>query len=304
EQAVTIAERLDSDQVIAPLHLACGRTHHRREQHDDAIPLLISAAERAAKSGQQDVQIISLLLLSFSLAVAERIDESEKRFAEVIELCRRVGDDFHMAAALLNRELLWIKRNDLDRAIEDARGVVSLARLMGNAQLERWATGNMAEFYYWSGSFERAHKLASHARDLHLRFSAKYPGHGEHLLLARIACSRGDLDAKTYVQWLESHCDCDNLPPVDKTLLHTVKLSIKTLEHRQLDRAPWVELADQASEQALHDVHREISLLASELASHMELAAEAGFWTARARAAIGEARIWEPRLAAVERALR
>ena len=60
-------------------------------------------------------------------------------FDEVTELCRRAGDDFHLAAVYINRQTLWMRLCEPERAIADLRAARALVYEEAEAV---WATAS------------------------------------------------------------------------------------------------------------------------------------------------------------------
>ena len=101
-----------------------------------------------------------------------------------IARCEATGDRLHHCAALNDRMWVWIKRDDLDRAIDDQRGATELARSLGHAHLERCGTYNLAELLHWRGCTDEALPFARRSRSLQTRFLGPSPL--DALLVARI----------------------------------------------------------------------------------------------------------------------
>src|SRR5262249_53558787 len=141
---------------------------------DDSIATLTDAAAMAKSLEDYETRVVALLLLAPALALAGRLTEAQERFDEVIGLCRDAGDRLHLGAAYANRLLLWGKHNE-ERAMDDLRHAIEIAREIGNAQLERRVQFNLAELLYWSGSLDEALARVSRSRDLQLRY-VEHPG--------------------------------------------------------------------------------------------------------------------------------
>jgi serine/threonine protein kinase/tetratricopeptide (TPR) repeat protein len=173
EQAAPLVERLGEAALMARLASARGRTHWRHGRTPEAIAELGRGADMAAELDDRRTQTESLLLLSTALVAGQRIDDAARRFEEVIALCTRTGDRFHLAMAHINRIWLWIKRQDHERAVADQRVALAVARELGNATLEAWATGNVAELLYYGGAYDEALPLARRMDELMRRLHAR-----------------------------------------------------------------------------------------------------------------------------------
>ncbi|HLU65763.1 MAG TPA: protein kinase, partial [Kofleriaceae bacterium] len=116
--------------------LARGRAMFRQERPEHALPMLADAADRAGALGDHETLTIALLLLGPALAAEGALDECERRFEQVIAACQERGDGLHLCAAYTNRLWLWIKRQLVERALEDQRKAIALARELGFTTLE------------------------------------------------------------------------------------------------------------------------------------------------------------------------
>ena len=186
--AAARAHAAGMDDLEPALLAAEGRTAYRREELDRAIDLL----GRADAAGDYQTRIVSLLLLAHALVLVDRADEAGRRFDQVIALCQEVGDDLHLAAALANRPILWSRLGRMDRARDDLRRAVDLARRIGNANVERFVSHNLAEVLYWQGELDEALPLALRSRELQRRFSGDDDRADDALLVARIRAARGE----------------------------------------------------------------------------------------------------------------
>lgn len=204
-QAEAVAQPLGDPRLAARCLLARGRALVRSERFSECVGPLRAAADQAAALGDHEARVISLLLLSPSLAVLERIDQSERTFEEVIDLCERTGDRFHLCTAYGNRVLLW-QRKDRHRGLEDLRRAVELARELGHAQLERTAQLNLAELLLWSDELAQALIAARRARELELRFYGRHPP-DDALLVGRILAAEGERsEIRPLLDFVAAHC--------------------------------------------------------------------------------------------------
>jgi tetratricopeptide (TPR) repeat protein len=299
ERARPLAERLGRARpaLAAGAELAAGRACYRREELDAAIAHLSAAVALAVAAGAQEVQIIAALLLAPALVYTGRLDEAEACFAQVIELGSRSGDDFHRAAAHINRQVLWMKREQLDRAMADLEICMQLGRVLGHAQIERGATFNLAELLHWSGQHERALALARRARALQLRFFREHRFHDDALLLARILCPGGDAEAREHLAWIEEHCDLAQMVPSARVLLDLVRLALADHARGCFTPAAWAELAGRAAQHALLEERMEVLVCAAEVALGLGARDEAASWLETAGAVAAGSRLWAPTLA-------
>jgi tetratricopeptide (TPR) repeat protein len=312
-EAARRASALDEPCLRAAADLALGRMYYRREDLAAATPLLEQAATRAAALGAHETRVIALLLLAPALAYAERYAEAAARFEEVMAVCTAAGDEFHLAVAHINRQVLWMKQYQVDRAVADLEACIALGRRLGNAQIERPATFNLAELLYWRGDMDAALRLALRSRDMQRRF-VREPVFDDALLLARILWRRDPAAARAHMDWLAENGRREDWPPHARLLHAMMALVLDTLASGHGDgaargapwpdtwRAAWEALVAQARAHALLDEHREILATVVELACRCGQTAEARRWMPRARAAARGAPLWIGRLDDMARA--
>src|SRR6185436_12522290 len=186
-RAAPLVERAGDPGLHARWLMALGRTRYREEKLEEAAHHLAAAQAAARAIGDHETWAIAAMLLGMTLVSAGRLDEAEARFAEVVDSCERAGDTLHLCSAYNNRIFLWLKRQSLERAIDDQRRATALAREIGHVQLERMSTFNLAELLYWRGDLPYALGLALRARELQTRFLDEVPL--DALLVARISCA-------------------------------------------------------------------------------------------------------------------
>ena len=223
------------------LALAQGRAAAREARYNDSIPLLA----RAAEIGAIDTRTVALVLLAPVLALTDRLDESEARFAEVIALTARTGDRVHLGAALDNRVFLWNKLDRHERATGDLREVIQLAREMGQPTLECRALHNLGDVLFIRGAEDEALELARRARRIEERQGGT-PVSFVTLLTARILALRGERDrTRELVDWISAHCTLEGLAWYEQEML---KLFLA-----YAPRADWVDLIDRARREIQED---------------------------------------------------
>ncbi len=212
-------ETSDLQQFAVEVRLGEARSLWRAQKFDEAAPLLRSVQRDAAAAERPDTETIATLLLATVLVDLGELDAANEVFCELIPMCERRNDRFHLGAAHANRAWYWTARGDVDRCAEDSRRVIQLAREIGQAALERIGTYNLAESLLWHGGFDEALQLAR--RSLQLQ-----RGHGEgalqwdQLLIARILAARGDLDE---LAELVPVLDAADLGPADRALVRVLR---------------------------------------------------------------------------------
>jgi tetratricopeptide (TPR) repeat protein len=184
EDARALVPEPGSVRLAGRLLMAEGRSHYRAGRSNEAIALLTRAVALAGTVGDDETRIIAFPLLAVLLAIAGEFDRAQDHFDEVIALCERTGDRFHLCVAYNNRAAVWSARNSLGNLYADLRRTIQLAREVGQPILERGAAHNLAEYLYWSGQYEDALALARRA--YHLRRFLPEPVAVDALLLARI----------------------------------------------------------------------------------------------------------------------
>ncbi|ACY16846.1 serine/threonine-protein kinase [Haliangium ochraceum] len=299
ERARALLDQSDAHEarLRAAAALARGRALYRRECFAEAAEHLELAERTADAADAPETALMAALLRATALAYLDRLDESERSFASILARCRLSGDDFHRAAAHINRQILWMKRQQVEPAVADLEICIELGQVLGHAQLERGATFNLAELLSWCGQRQRARDLAERSRALQMRFFQDHAFHDDALLLARIDCVHAPESARDHLAWLERCCDLDALPPSAELLLAMVRLALQATSPAR--SGPWRELAERAAAVTGLGEHVEILVSASEralVAGDIALAAD---WYRDAEAAAAGSRIWAERLAAL-----
>jgi hypothetical protein len=290
----------DAIALRARAALADGRAHYRGERLADAIAALTTAIALADRAGDAEAGTIARLLLGPGLVYAGDDTTAERVLAEVVDRCRAAGDDFHLAAALTNRPVLWLRRQDLARCVADLEACVALARELGNPQLERGATCNLAEVLYTSGDLERALGHAQRAFSLVQSFVAgAAPAAPEDaLLIARIRCALGDPAAGETLAWLDATGALAGAPPSLLLLADLARLAATALSST-IDEPAWDALAERARAAALLDESIEVAVLAAEV----RRGPAARRWLDRATTAAAGRLLWSHRIARLTAAL-
>ena len=296
EQARALAADLDAPDLVPRLALALGRARYRGEHLDQAIVLLGRAAAGAAATGDYETRVVALLLLAPSLLYANRLDEAERCYDEVVALCEGAGDDLHLSAAMTNRQLLWMRKQRIDRATEDLRRAIDLARQLGNFQVERVASHNLAEILYWCGRSDEALPLARRSRELQRRFAGDDGCPDDALLVARIQCGLGDgAGARQVLDELARDYPLETLSPTARGLVDMVELVIRDAGEDDWQRAA------AAAETCfpMEDLRIELCHAAAACALAGDRLEHARAWLDQALRRAAHSRLWQPRLAAL-----
>src|SRR5262249_12516230 len=187
--------------------------------------------------------------------------------------CKATGDDLHLGIAYSNRVMLWINKRFVPRAIEDLSLAIARARALGYAQIERFASYNLAEFLHWERRGNEALPYARRAYELGQRFFNAVPNALDALLLARIAAAIGDLhEMRNQLEWVGANCKDQELAPSTRVL----KRLLERLRAEQEDSFAnpdwdaWGELVSDARESCTENELKEV------LANAVEVARRAG----------------------------
>ncbi|WP_437892866.1 protein kinase domain-containing protein [Sorangium sp. So ce124] len=301
-RAAELCAGLGDARLDARCLLAGGRSDCRDQRVDEGIPKLERAARGALAVGDHEAHVIARLVLVASLSMARRLDEAERHAEAVVEACLRASDVFHLCTAYINRVFMWVKRREEGRAVADQREAVRLARELGHAQLERWATLNLAELRYWLGAPDEALPLARRSLELQRRYFNKRPSPDDVLLLARIHIARGEHDeAARHLAEARASLPEPNLTPCARTLARLVQQALDDRAAGRFDAAAWRALVEEARHTAILHEHAEALHSAALSALRAGAAGEALALVRDARA--DSAGFWEQRFDEIERAL-
>ncbi len=302
ERANQLAAELADPALAVTADLAMARSAYRDEQYAEAAAALTGVAARAQALQRYETRVIALLLLGPALTYAGEQARAEEVFDEVVALCTATGDDFHLAAAHTNRQMLWIRNHDLDRAARELAVCVQLSRELGNAQLERAVSFNLAELELWRGDIEAAMPLARRARELQLAFVTEYAPVDDALLLARLHAARAEPEAREaeeYLDWITRTCDLPAAPPSARLMFEAVSMLCSALLRTPPAPPAWRSLAERADREALTEERIEIRALAATAAAATGAPSLARAWIDEAMEITGKSSALAPRLAAL-----
>ncbi len=275
-----LASESSDPRLAARVQLALGRSACRLEQIGHAIDTLTQVVDGPGADGE--TRTIALLMLAPLLVYAGRQADAERRFEQLIELCGALNDDLHLAIALSNRRLLWLRLDKLDEAESDLRRSIDLARRFGASQAERLANLNLAETLYWKWELDGALQLAERALALRTRFSGDSVT-DDALLVARICLARGDREAAVAAR--QRAVDLDTVKT--KALARIVDLVLAGARESE-----W-EQADGATAQPYAELGIELALWASRTALQTGDVEAARRWLGVARERAGNRRAWQ-----------
>ncbi|MBI4512084.1 MAG: protein kinase [Deltaproteobacteria bacterium] len=302
EMARLVASRLGDPAVDARLIMATGRTHWRSGRVEEAIACLGEATCRADEVGDHETGIISLTLLVCALAHAGRDEEAERRSDDLLSRCSRTGDRLHACVCLINRGRIWLEKRNHDRYVEDVRTAMILAREIGNAQLERVATFNLAEVLHWKGDAPGARSLCVRAQKLEALFRGESAIPHEALLLARLAVAAGDPEeARRHLAWIRERFTFDQLDPLARALINYVDLLSSELEGDLAPAERWDAVVSEVSASGCENELLEVLFGSASVAIEKRDHVETGRRLARARGHAASAPGWLCRLARLEK---
>ena len=288
-------ERLDDERLEARYRLARGRILWREDWVQEALGGLAEGADRASRLEDHDTRTVALLLLGPALAAAGRLDESESRFAEVIDACRERGDSLHLCAAFNNRLYLWMKRQRIEEATLDQRTAIELARELGFTMLEWGSTYNLAELLHWLGRAEEALPLAERSLALSQRVGIPVPHPA--LLLARVQCALGDhAAAGDLLGSVRQQFEGGDITELNRALHRLVELQVQDAVGQGATLADWTDVVDRLGRCAVVDEQVEGLHAASRWArtrGHLDAERQ---WILQAVDIAGESPIWKSRL--------
>jgi tetratricopeptide (TPR) repeat protein len=190
------------------------RVLHRAGDPEGSVRVGAAAADKAGQLGAPGYEpwVITLLMVAPDCCKLGRFDEAEHYFETIIRQAKAHSDLHHLAAAYVNRSMLWFSVGRVDRVAKDLESAIGIAREIGDPFVETNALNNLAQVLYWSGGLHVAveagdpvrlddglqatAEYARRARELALQLWGEQAAAvmGSELLMARIAYYRGDAE--------------------------------------------------------------------------------------------------------------
>ncbi|NJM91262.1 MAG: hypothetical protein HC863_03175, partial [Myxococcales bacterium] len=153
---------------------------------------LKDVAERADDLGDHETTVIAAMLGGHAFLMRQgQFARAQEVYWRGEQACRRNGDQFHLAALLVNRIGLWSSCGDIDRGMADLREAILLAREHGQSIIERTGAYNLAELLLWRDQLEESSQWAQRSLNLQERYGLRAAA-PELLLTLRIAAARDD----------------------------------------------------------------------------------------------------------------
>ncbi len=296
-EAKDLVQRLGDARLEGKYLCALGREAARNHEIDASIYYLTRALEKSTSSADEETQTVIKLILGVVQIFAGSLDESRQTFDELIELCERRRDGFHLAATYINRLMFWEAMGEVQKGVEDLERVIVLTREFGHPRLERMATHNLAVLHYIRSDYEESLRLAQRSKDLMQRFDV--PVSPEVLLLARVHLALGHShDARELIEWVKTNCPPET--PEQGLLLRAIDLVI--LEHLSNDETDqaWQELLSEVESLPLSEEMFDVYWWRAKCALSRNLGKTAGQVVATVTPKLAGAPAWRDRFAGLQ----
>jgi len=253
-EATALADKLDvkNDLLRASLLVGQGRAAWRNSDPDGAVEKLRAALAMADSLGDEgyEIRVICLLLLGDLLPFRGQVAEAEQVFETLMSLCREHGDQMHLMAAHLNTRPLWLARRNVERALEETRRGIQIAREIGVVVATFGGEFNVGELLYQAGKPDEAHPPIQRAVEIERKGLSGYKRPAARLLEARLLAYLGrDDEARRLVDEIsaiqtnaEKTGDAESLLfPPEQVLLRLVDLCT-----RDATDAEWTDLEERS----------------------------------------------------------
>jgi tetratricopeptide (TPR) repeat protein len=242
----------DSPLLRASLLVGQGRALWRFSEGKPAIEKFRQAIALAEGLGDEgyEIRVISLLLLGDLLPYHGEVAEAEKVFETVVSLCEGHGDQAHLMVAFLNRRQLWIGKRELERALEDSRRSIQLAREIGFVAASFMGEYNLGELLYQAGDADAAATHVRRAVDLEQKRLSGFHRPVARLLEARVLTFLGrNAEARAiYEEITAAQAEAEKAGQTEKVLLPSerVLLTLVDLSTRDASWDEWKALRARA----------------------------------------------------------
>lgn len=158
--------------VSARLAVNLSRGHQRAGEAEACVRLGVQAAELAAQLGESgyETHVVALLIVAPDCCKLGRFDEAAGYFESAVFIAELHSDMNHLAAAHVNRSVLWAALGMANRVDEDLTVAIDIARKFTGPVMEYGARWNLAMSLLWSASqspyWLRVNKMTSLASPL------------------------------------------------------------------------------------------------------------------------------------------
>jgi serine/threonine protein kinase/tetratricopeptide (TPR) repeat protein len=290
-RAEPLVARLRDPVLEGRLLMARGRSEFRAGRTAEAMDLLAHAQQLSTENSDDETRVIALLLLGPLYVLAEKLDEADRCFDEVIALCQRIGDRLHLCVAYNNRSYLWVARRSLQGIMADLGRARQISRESGWPQMEGGVTHNLAEFLHWSGAHENALALAQRAYALRRFLPAPVPA--DALLLARIlvACDRSD-EARSVMEEARTLLGPAGGSELERMVLRMLALCLAE-DGGEIPKHAWEELETDARDRLPDEEYLEVLYFRGRAAARGERHDELASVLQAARERLDQCPIWQ-----------
>jgi tetratricopeptide (TPR) repeat protein len=247
------APAAQTDVLHASLLVGQGRALWRFSKGKQAIEKLRAAVAIAERLGDDayETRVISLLLLGDLLPYHGEVAEAEQVFETVVSLCEGHGDRAHLMVAFLNRRQLWIGRRNLERALEDSRRSIALAREIGFVAASFMGEYNLTELLYQAGDADAARSHLQRAVDLEQRGLSGVGRPVARLLAARLLTflGRGAEARAAFESIRAAQAEAERAGQTERLLLPSEQVLLALVDLCTRDATPeeWKELRARAA---------------------------------------------------------
>ena len=253
-EAASLLEKIDGehDLLRASLRAGQGRVFWRVSDPERATKTLREANAIAEPLGDQayEIRVICLLMLGSLLSLAGEVAEAQAVFETLMALAEQHGDQTHLMACYMNRRQLWLGRRDLERALDDTRRCLEIAREMGLVAQSFMAEFNLGELLYNAGDTEGAWVHVRRSVELEVKHLSGVPRPAARLLEARLLAYLGrETEARALFDAISAmHAEAERTGNTDAALIPSerVLLTLIDLCTRDASDAEWAELQARA----------------------------------------------------------
>jgi tetratricopeptide (TPR) repeat protein len=209
EEAASLFEKLEgqNDFLRAAVLVGQGRSFWRVRDQERGIEKFQEGITIAEPLGDQayEIRVMSLLMLGQLLVFQGRVVEAETTFETLMSLAEAHGDQSHLMGAYMNRRVLWLGRRNLERALDDTRKCIQIAREMGLVAQSFMAEFNLGELLYSAGDAEAAWPHVRRSVELEVKQLSGVPSPAARLLEARLLVYLGrDQEARRLIDELSA----------------------------------------------------------------------------------------------------
>jgi tetratricopeptide (TPR) repeat protein len=183
--------------VESRLVLARARSALRLDRYPDAIATFKRAFELAEKLGDSgyEAYTLGLSLYAYCQASVGNHAEAETAIERAIRIFEEHGDMIGLSSALVNRCMLWLITNQVEKMLADYLRIIQLSREFGFVMTECMAVKDLGEIYFILGRDDEALPQARRGVEMYRQMlgDAASRVYNAELLLARVQSHQGDV---------------------------------------------------------------------------------------------------------------